>query len=357
MKISFENFRKYGNDLIFHGIGFDVPKPTFMNLSVSNRCNARCEMCDIWRYQSNDFTIAELEKALKNPFLSDVSNFGITGGEPFLRQDLPEIIRCASSNFNRLRVIGITTNGFNSGRIARILPQMLTLRPAGVSLRITVSLDGIGSVHDRTRGVPGVFEKVERTLDYLQAQFKATDNCIVDLACTITSANSGYDSLTQLNNYAAMRRLPIIYRLAVEVERIFNKKLIKDHGAHSFEFRRLEVQRFLEEQIKEQKLSLRSAYYKMMLDYLINPEATRTISCKEKHDGVMVDSNGDIFVCSVSGKKIGNLFSDTPNYLAANASKGRKEVRQNHCSKCFHDHMSHVPLKMILPIMFNRITT
>ncbi len=56
-------------------------------------------MCDIWRYHSDDFSIQELEKALRNTFLSEIKNFGITGGEPFLRQDLPGVIKTAAQCF------------------------------------------------------------------------------------------------------------------------------------------------------------------------------------------------------------------------------------------------------------------
>ena len=355
MKINLENLHKYGSDLLVHGIGIDVRKPTFMNLSVSNRCNARCEMCDIWRYESKDFTIGELEIALSNQYLSDISNFGITGGEPFLRQDLPSIIEMASKHLPCLKVIGITTNGFNSERIARLLPEMIASKPDDVSLRITVSLDGVGEVHNLTRGVPAVFKKVERSLDYLNAKFANIENCIVDLACTITSTNSAYQSLSKLHDYASKRNMPIIYRLAVEVERIFNRELIELNGPHSTKFQAVEVQKFLKERVDEQKYSLRGAYYRMMLDYLENPDAKRSISCKEKRDGIMVDSNGDVFVCSVSGKKIGNLFSDAHNDLEESARLNRREVRNEYCAKCFHDHMSHVPIKMILPILYNKI--
>lgn len=357
MKINLQNLQKYGKDVLVHGVGFDVRKPTFMNLSVSNRCNARCEMCDIWKYPSSDFTIQELGQALANPYLSEIKNFGITGGEPFLRQDLPGVIKSASQYLSHLEVIGITTNGFNTERISRVLPEMIASKPEGVRLRITVSLDGVGEVHNQTRGVVGVFSKVEKTLDYLQSRFSNADTCFVDLACTITASNSSYKSLYQLNNYASKRNLPIIYRLAVEVDRIFNEELIKTNGAHSEKFCDLDVQRFLEERINEEKYGLRAAYYRMMLDYIKNPKAVRSISCKEKRDGIMVDSNGDIFVCSVSGMKIGNLFKDNPSMLEEEARNSRKVVRNNYCASCFHDHMSHVPIKMVLPILYSRITT
>jgi len=357
MNINYANIKKYSGDLLTHGVGFDVKKPTFLNLSVSNRCNAKCEMCDIWKHPSDDFTIEELQNYLENVYLTDIRNFGITGGEPFLRQDLPLIVEKAVKYLPLLTVIGITTNGFNTERIKRTLPKMLALKPKKVALRITVSLDGIGETHNLTRGVPDVFQKVIKTIDYLKTTFQNVENCVVDLACTITTANSDYDKLNELNEYASKRELPIIYRLAVDVDRIFNKELIKSFGAHSLNFRSEDVQKFLEERVVEQKYGLRAAYYKMMLDYVNNPKAIRSISCKEKRDGVMIDSNGDIYVCSVSGKKIGNLAKNNADELIGNARISRKEVRNNTCAGCFHDHMSHVPLKMILPILYNKIST
>ena len=355
MNINYANIKKYSGDLLVHGIGFDVKKPTFMNLSVSNRCNAKCEMCDIWRYPSDDFTIKSLGKYFQNGYLTDIRNFGITGGEPFLRQDLPFIIEKGVQHFPLLAVIGITTNGFNTERMKRTLPQMLSMMPENVALRITVSLDGLEEIHNQTRGVPDVFQKVIKTIDYLSDTFLYYKNCTVDLACTITTANSNYHHLNELNEYALKRELPIIYRLAVDVDRIFNTALIKSYGAHSANFRSADVQKFLEERIEDQKHGLRAAYYRMMIDYVKNPEAVRSISCKEKRDGVMIDSNGDVYVCSVSGKKIGNLETNNAEELITTASTSRREVRNNTCAGCFHDHMSHVPLRMILPILYDKL--
>ena len=67
--------------------------PTFMSFNVSNRCNEQCLMCSVWRTPSEELSLVEMERI----FL-DVRRFGIrvleiSGGEPFLRKDIFEILK------------------------------------------------------------------------------------------------------------------------------------------------------------------------------------------------------------------------------------------------------------------------
>ena len=66
-----------------------IPNPTDMCIIVTYRCPMKCQMCDIWKnptQKEKEITIAEIEK------LPSVKFINITGGEPFVREDLEEII-------------------------------------------------------------------------------------------------------------------------------------------------------------------------------------------------------------------------------------------------------------------------
>ncbi|WP_246560133.1 radical SAM protein [Geobacter grbiciae] len=83
-------------------------KPTFLSFNVSNRCNERCPMCNVWRSPADELDIPELER-----IFADLKRFGIllveiSGGEPFLRDDLPGIFAL----LDRLGLLySVTTNG------------------------------------------------------------------------------------------------------------------------------------------------------------------------------------------------------------------------------------------------------
>ncbi|MUH71347.1 radical SAM protein [Psychrosphaera haliotis] len=336
-------YLKYFDNIIHHDIGIDVSKPTFINLSLSNKCNSRCVMCDIWKHPSNDLYGTELFQALDSEYLDQIRTLGITGGEPFLRADLPEIIEYALGRFTHLKHIGITTNGFNTSRILKLLERFFANNP-NVKLSICISIDGYGSTHNLMRKVKRAWDNVNNTIIALSPH---SQNIILSIACTVTRLNSNYENLLKLQKFALNQNIPIIFRMAVKVDRIFNEELIDNVGLIPGSRESLEVSRFLKDNVLL-NLNARTMYYHMMVDFLEGHTSKRTIKCKEMRDGAMLDSNGDIYVCSVSGKKFGNLLHDDEVKLKEQAKLSRAIVRENNCSSCFHDHLSHKsPLKLL----------
>ena len=66
-------------------------KPTFVSFNSLNACNEACPMCSVWRRGGGMLSIEEME-----PIFRDLRSFGfmvteISGGEPFLREDIYEI--------------------------------------------------------------------------------------------------------------------------------------------------------------------------------------------------------------------------------------------------------------------------
>src|SRR5437879_4680932 len=69
-------------------------KPVIIQLPINDICNSRCIMCDIWRKEpDHELTPDELRRILKDPLFGAVQYVGISGGEPTLRKDLPDIGR------------------------------------------------------------------------------------------------------------------------------------------------------------------------------------------------------------------------------------------------------------------------
>lgn len=137
-----------------------VSQPVDAVIAVTHRCNARCVMCNIWREQRRDtLGPAELEKL--PPSLRTVN---LSGGEPFLRDDLPALVDVVCRRCPRA-IITLSTNGLATDRIVKAM-QAMGLGDRRV--RLAVSVDGIGATHDRLRGVPGAFERTMSTVDALR---------------------------------------------------------------------------------------------------------------------------------------------------------------------------------------------
>jgi cyclic pyranopterin phosphate synthase len=109
-----------------------------VRLSVTDRCNLRCEYCMpeehyVW-LPREDLLHFEETSALVDIFIElGVDKLRLTGGEPLLRRDLPHLVRLLSAK-DGLRDLAMTTNG------VLLAPQVDALKAAGLH-RVTVSLD------------------------------------------------------------------------------------------------------------------------------------------------------------------------------------------------------------------------
>ncbi len=114
-------------------------------VAITYRCNARCLMCDIWKKR-----VARSDELPANGFAAlpgSLEDINITGGEPFLRDDLIDIIRTIKQSCPKARVV-ISTNGLLVDRIKSFAPDMLRL-DSRIALR--VSIDALGTEHDKIR--------------------------------------------------------------------------------------------------------------------------------------------------------------------------------------------------------------
>jgi radical SAM protein with 4Fe4S-binding SPASM domain len=135
--------------------------PVDAALAVTYNCNARCVMCNIWREKSLE---GQLQAEDYERLPASLRYINITGGEPFLREDLPEIIRVVKKSCPQSQVI-ISTNGFLPERIYDLMKRVYKLDP---QIGIGFSVDGIGDMHDRIRGVKGAYQRVMQSLERIQ---------------------------------------------------------------------------------------------------------------------------------------------------------------------------------------------
>ncbi|HKZ34419.1 MAG TPA: radical SAM protein, partial [Patescibacteria group bacterium] len=118
-------------------------------------------MCNIWQNRITD----ELkpEEFLKLP--DSLKDINITGGEPFLRMDLPEIVANIKLAAPKARLV-LSTNGFLPKVIEKNIPKILQTDP---DFAVRVSLDGWNETHDRIRRIPNGFNMIMETLSILKA--------------------------------------------------------------------------------------------------------------------------------------------------------------------------------------------
>jgi MoaA/NifB/PqqE/SkfB family radical SAM enzyme len=128
-----------------------------VNLEVTRRCNLRCDFCDYWRGKGPERRRADYGPIIRR---LDPLHLTITGGEPLLRPDLPELIRAIrrGSGFVYMNLI---TNGS-----LLTVDRALSLWHAGLT-QLSVSLDFPDERHDRQRGAPGLWAHLRELLPSL----------------------------------------------------------------------------------------------------------------------------------------------------------------------------------------------
>ncbi len=174
---------RYGGDsgkLPSHLLQFSRDKKPVVVWNTTRRCNLRCVHC--YSSSQNVKYSDELTTEQGKGLIDDLASFGapvllLSGGEPLLREDLPELLKHAVGRGMRA---AISTNGTMITReTARIFGKI------GLSY-VGVSLDGMQKIHDQFRGADGAFEKA----------MQGIRNCIdegikVGIRFTITGKNQG----------------------------------------------------------------------------------------------------------------------------------------------------------------------
>lgn len=138
-----------------------------LTMFVTNTCNAKCETCFYWMHlndpDKSNLTLDELRRIART--MPDFNGLLVSGGEPVMRKELPEIVKLWAEECG-IQSLDMPTNGLLTKRIVEVVDQVLEENP---HLTVTVghSLDGFKETHDRLRGVPDNFEKLFQSLEAL----------------------------------------------------------------------------------------------------------------------------------------------------------------------------------------------
>lgn len=276
-------------------------------LPLTYRCNAKCAMCGIGDLNEFDeLSLQEYENIFGDPIWSkNVKSVNITGGEPFLRNDIFDITESLLRSSSKLESLIINTNGIITNSIVDYIKRvMLYCKPySDVQFKIYISLDGIGEQHDKIRNVNGCFEKTNNTINELLVLRKEYNLGIV-LNCTVTKLN--YLSIYDVLNYANEKKLEINYTYAMTSDIYFqnNEKL--------FEMDKNEREYFIDflRTIISTPAGLKmSSYYRALINMLQGKE--RQIGCIFQQKGVFIHPNGKLYRCWVHNEELGSVKSNT----------------------------------------------
>ena len=325
------------------------PRPLLLTYSVTAACRSLCRTCNIGRvYLKNpeiakqDLRLEEVEKVFRS--LGPIYFFNISGGEPFMRMDLAEIVRLAAI-YLKPSIIHIPTNALAPRAIEKttqkILDYMDRYLTAAVPLSIKPSIDGIGDMHDYVRGVPGNFAKLEETIDRLLAIRSKRTRLHVDLGTVISNFNLHH--LDDIENWVHARGVES-YRHEIAEQRVEFHNIGDPITPPPEEYERL-TRRFADKitrNIKNKAFvtraleAVRVSYYHVANQIL--KQRRQVTSCYGGLSNIHLNYNGDIWPCCILGaeKNLGNVREwnyDVPKLLSSEqALQSKKYIADKNCA-------------------------
>jgi len=315
-----------------------VPYPFVMNFVTTRRCNSRCRMCHIWQQKDlPDLSLAQIRHIFARDKLSFIRSIALTGGEPTLRADLADLFRAVTEGCPNLEHVYLSTNGLNVQRTLDCTRHIIEIieKEAGHVRRfdVQVSLDGVGRVHDRARGIPGCFERVVETLDGLQElQRKPLSMTLrLRLSCVVTPDNLPH--LNDLCEFAAKRELYVQYSPAVLSGEYYRNLDVADQVAF-MPGKSAAAVRFFERLAAEDKTSLR--FYYRDVSYMLRGHRRRRRCMMGFYDFVL-EHDGQVYPCvNCEHASFGNLLEQPFEkiWFGHQATEGRRNLRKTCCPEC-----------------------
>jgi len=266
-------------------------------------------MCDVWRNPTKpgeEITAKELEK-----LPSGFRFINVTGGEPFVRRDISEIIEVLRPKTKR---IVISTNGFFTDRIVELCKSY-------PDLGIRISIEGLPKTNDTIRGIPDGFDRVLRTLLTLRRMG------VRDIGFGMTLQDMNCKDLIPL--YELSNALDYEFATATLHNSHYFHKLdnrIIDKEGVSHEFSKLIVELLKSKSIKKW---FRAYFNYGLINYIHGRK--RLLPCEMAMESCFLDPSGDLIACNGMDLKVpmGNIRENSFEEIwnGERAEKVRETVR------------------------------
>lgn len=312
-----------GRELIRRHVGQALHGDTVDGLTyvMTYRCNSRCVTCDIWKDPgpvTTELTLPELARVIeRSKALARLRYVNLTGGEPFLREDIAEIARFFLARYPELE-LAIPTNGLLVTKALRRLEEVLVGHdPARVAMG--VSLDGIGPTHDRIRGIPGNFEKCVELVRRLTERWPTLR---VGLEMTLTPEN--LDELERVYELAQDLKAGFTTRFA-QASFYYHNDRPEPASASGWtpelkcrahqELLRLRDRRFAGAGVFATSMDPSYAFLTEAVERTFSPERTHT--CFSGTRLFFLDPFGNVYPCIMLSRRMGNVRETSFDALCA----------------------------------------
>lgn len=280
-----------------------------ITLVVTHRCNAKCIMCSSHENPScveNEISIEDIKKIPASKFIQ------ITGGEPFMRVDLEDIVSILSKKTKRLM---INTNGFFTDKLVDLCKKY-------PDLAIRISIDGNRETHNAIRRID-IYDKAIESLEALKKLG------VVDLGISFTLQEKNVDQLLDM------------YKLAIDKGVDFGVGVIHnsfyfskdDNVIKNEDVMKNALKNLVRLQIKSKRKKdwARAFFNDMSINYIEGEPMP--VKCDAGISSFTIECNGNILPCNMTPNEwiMGNIRKQDWNEVL-NSNKA-VEIK-NRCRKC-----------------------
>ena len=291
---------------------FSKKEPIHLTFFVTRRCNAQCPFCFYLKAEDrtqpgDELTLAEINQLSSS--LNRLLWLAFSGGEIFLRKDLPEISRVFYKN-NRPSIMLYPTNGLLPERITEMTEQILKDCPKS-TITVKLSLDGLGEAHDRLRNTPGSFVKTMETYTMLSGLLEKYRHFELGVNTVFFSGNQ--DAMDEIIDFVSSMEGIKTHTISLVRGDICDKTFLNI----DMEKYRHAIDR-LEQNLKQKETSklyrFKGARIKAAQDILQRDLISRTfheqkrlIPCYAGSLNLVIREDGEVYPCEILSRSLGNV--------------------------------------------------
>ena len=317
--------------------------PPFVTLFVTTRCDEHCIHCFYWEElnpkPNHDMRLEEYEKSFAS--MDEIYNLFIGGGEPFLREDLAEIVLSAA-RLNSVSNVYVPTNGQHTQQTLSVLERTLPNAPQ-MRFHLNLSLDSTEeSQYDLIRGKKKAYRRMMETWKAVQPLRRRFPNLVVHTLTTVMRENQDQilDIYHGLKNHFQPDGIS------------FNYIRHKAPEAEQLEVNE-ERYRALNQQIEEDARTGAWRNYRRISGGLLNDTLDREIrrsvartveenapqfSCVAGRLACVIYSNGDVVECEIKNSPIGNLRQQDYDFRKIWFAEPARQAASAAANGCFCTH-------------------
>lgn len=243
-------------------------------------------------------SVEDITNMFELPDFSEVVELGISGGEPYMRDDIDQIFQGIFKVNKSIKSVFITTNASFHMRVMKSCQTLIDLNIANIN--IGVSIDGRKETNKAIRGV----DSYDAAVDLLKNIKEKYPTINTSISYTVCKKNCTKEDLLHVQHLSEMLDCSFSFRTATESEGYYNNN---GTGFDIDDEQKKILMNFIIEHKLEDKFMQEQLYYlaTMKIPVMKNNQTGEHL-CLAGKKFIFVQSNGDFYPCLYSNEIIGN---------------------------------------------------